>query len=327
MAIEWSFSNEAIKPLPKKWSTPTIPGNRPSTQPKPKAPSLRKQSLSDAAPYLPSRYPNSTPSFTDVVLANQNQVDVPSNTLVNYYNTIYPNAETGGGGGWSFGGGGYSASGAPKAATWSDKYKVDNAPSWWKGFVPSVYDAKTSYLAMMNSLIPTMSAEDQQSTATYLFNAFPKEFQSYNPESVGGKFTKAPEELTSDMSNFFNSKERAKQAMAALDTMVATMVGKSKKPDAKAKAVSKLGAGYRFLRSVINTMDTYGGKDKLNNQTRRQYLNQMSQLDPLLSMAQQGELAAFKPIAEKLARPYFTAGQLNPIVNGKFGKPNAKLFG
>jgi hypothetical protein len=105
------------------------------------------------------------------------------------------------------------------------------------------------------------------------------------------------------------------------------MVGKSKKPDAKAKAVSKLGAGYRFLRSVINTMDTYGGKDKMNNQTRRQYLNQMSQLDPLLSMAQQGELAAFKPIAEKLARPYFTAGQLNPIVNGKFGKPNAKLFG
>jgi hypothetical protein len=203
-------------------------------------------------------------------------------------------------------------------------YSVPNAPTWWQGLVPSAYNPETSYLALINSMIPTMSNEDQKSTATYLATAFPDAFGVYNPET-NKAYTEAPAAITPDLQHFFQSEDRANQALGALDKLVSTATTQTGGKTADTEKA--LGAGYKFLRTLVTTLKDYGGKSATEQQTRRQYLNQAGQLDPLLALGKSGDLAPYAPIAQKIAQPYFTAGQLTPLVNGKFGTPNKQLFG
>jgi len=101
-----------------------------------------------------------------------------------------------------------------------------------------------------------------------------------------------------------------------------------------AKAVGKtdaeLGPGYRYLRSILDTSKQYGGTGT-NRQTRRQYTQMMSALDPLYSQSSSGDLSPYGSVARMLAQPFFSGGQLTPVTKRtdgtySFGTGNKQLF-
>jgi len=52
----------------------------------------------------------------------------------------------------------------------------------------------------------------------------------------------------------------------------------------------------------------------------------LSAIDPFLSQAGSGELAAFGPLGQMGAQPFFTAGQVQPFANNRFGTANRRAF-
>lgn len=88
------------------------------------------------------------------------------------------------------------------------------------------------------------------------------------------------------------------------------------------------GPGYQFLRQVLDVLQDFGGAGA--RQSRRQYQQMLGALDPLLAEARGEALSAYGPIAQALAQPFFSAGEMVPVrrlPNGRwmFGRPNPAI--
>lgn len=225
-----------------------------------------------------------------------------------------------------YGGGGYyrrrgrGGGGGRKPVNWREAYTVEGAPEWWRGLLPNQFNAQSTYAALYNAMIPFLSPEDQRTVAQHLGGLYSKRpmWQTYNPETTD--FAKPPVELTPEMMEQFTSSDRAKKALQTLDK-VASISGKKK----------GFGAGYTFLRQLLKTMQDFGGGavGAGNRQSRVQYQQMQSALDPLLASMKNTEFAG---LAQQLTAPFFTAGRVVPIskdVTGRyvFGSPNKQLFG
>lgn len=239
--------------------------------------------------------------------------------------------ETGGGGGGGGGyeyGGGYSTGGQetlPETdVTWEVfDSGVQGAPSWWKAMKPSEANEASEYVAYMNMLIPYLSPEDQRSVAANLYQMNPKAFGHLSPELIG---VSAPTELTTDMVRQFTGKERATSALSALSAL-ATAMGKNQ---------NDLGAGYRYLQSILAAQKNYGqepGRSATSSDgmTRQQRLAYMGAIDPLLAQGKSDQLGAYGPLAQMLSQPFFSAGRLMPVSKTEdgryiFGEPNKALY-
>jgi hypothetical protein len=196
---------------------------------------------------------------------------------------------------------------------------VQGAPAWWKALKPSAVDPETSYLATLNMMIPFLSPEDQRSVASTLYQANSKAFGHLSPEALGTAPT-PPGELGQSTIDQFTSAAHYQSAMDALGSLMS----------ATGKNEQDMGAGYRYLKSLLATGKQYGGAAG-QSQTRGQYLQWLSALDPLLSQANSQELGAYAPLAKMVSSPFFSNGQLMPVTktqNGQyiFGNPNATLF-
>lgn len=226
-----------------------------------------------------------------------------------------------------FGGGGGPA--APPPLTWDQKYNVAGAPAWWRGMVPSALDPNTEYITLMNGLIPYMSPEDQRTAASNLarissasgagstFDAF----KGYDPALSQMAFQPIPEQMTGGIRNQFTGQDRAKGILDTLN-QIAGVMGKSQ---------TDFGPGYAYLKDLAATERDFGGTQAAP-QTRRQYLQQISALDPMMAETKGQDLAPYSAAAAALTQPFFSAGGLRNYTkaqNGQisFGSANAKLFG
>ncbi len=218
------------------------------------------------------------------------------------------------GGGWDGGGGG----GGPAPITWSEfDSGIANKPAWWKALKPSDLNEGTEFLASLNLLIPFLSPEDQRSVASTLYAQDAKNFGHLSPEKIG---TENPA-ITPDLQKFFTSSDRASKALAALEKL-STAVGKGE---------ADMGKGYRYLRSILSAVKSYGAREGEQRVTRSNMTNLYSTLDPLLNQGKGEELGAYGPLANMLSKPFFTKGQLMPLAKTQdgryiFGEPNKALF-
>ena len=219
------------------------------------------------------------------------------------------------------GGGGYSGGEEAPALppiTWANKYHAKGAPDWWGGFVPSRYDPQSEYAAMLNSMLPYQSAEDQRYTASILYRMYPDTFAAYNPETQK-RMPEIASEMDTDQRRWMTSQQRAKQILSTLDK-VRGLMGKDEKS----------GPGYDYLRQLGSIMRDFGA-EKGEGQTRQQYSQMMGALDPLAAETQGSQLSAYSELTRMLTQPYYTAGRVTPtsqLENGQtvFGEPIRNYF-
>lgn len=250
----------------------------------------------------------------------------PGGPTTRNFNTPAPKSASGGGGGGTVaatapsdgGGGSVAGPAAPPPLTWSDGYTLDGAPAWWKGRIPSALNADTSYLAILNSLIPYMSPEDQVRVATNLARVNPEAFGMYSADVMNTLQDQFPTEVGSDLVSRFNSAERGSAILDALNKFQS------------AAGMTKDTEGTRFLKDVAASLRDFGGSEG-SGQTRTKQSQLRGLLDPMISSANTNELSAFGEIAKTLAYPFFSAGELTPttkLIDGRLimGAPNAELF-
>lgn len=223
----------------------------------------------------------------------------------------------GGYGGGYGGGGGGGGGGGPAAITWEAFDSGVQGPGWWKAMKPSEINEGTEAVAAMNMLIPFLSPEDQKTVAANIYGMNASDFSHLNPEGIT-----APQgtEMDQKTVNQFTSSERAASALSAL-TALAKAAGKDEKT---------MGVGYRYLKSILDAAQKFGGQGGAG-QTRRQYQQMMSALDPLLAQSKDPQLGAYSSLANMLARPYFNQGQLTPMSKTQsgqyvFGSENKSLL-
>lgn len=207
---------------------------------------------------------------------------------------------------------------APAPITWSDKYTVPGAPTWWRGLMPSQWTPETEFASIVNSLIPFLSPEDQRQMGSYLSRLFPEGFNIYNPERV--QYTFPQEEVTSADRQRFLSAQHAQRTLEALDKVKA----------ASGKEEKDLGPGYKYVRQIAQAMKDFGGTSE-GVQTRRQTRDLFSTLDPLLAESKGEALGAYGEIARAMTQPFFSAGRLVDVArdeqgNWTFGRANRKWF-
>jgi len=245
--------------------------------------------------------------------------------------------------------GGYATPEAPPAPTepsgpgeakWTDTYHIPGAPDWWRGVTPSYSSPELEHAALLNSMIPFLSAEDQRSMATYLYTLYPKVFTSYN--AIAGNFQGPPvAEFDADgrrintqvngipyLGQAFSdsytkntySQERANAMIAALDK-----VG-SKMP----KTGGKMGPGYSYLKQVTAAVRDFGAVGN-TMPTHKQLTQLVSALDPLIAMTQSDTLSAYGPLVRNITTPFMSAGRVMPVSKLEdgsyiFGEANKSLF-
>ncbi len=215
--------------------------------------------------------------------------------------------------------GGYGAKKKKSGPSWiKNSITLDEtttAPDWWSNKAARRGNTNVSIL---NSLIPYLSPEDQNTLATSLYQSYPDRFKEY------AKVTPAQTEdtLSTKTTDWFTSAERAQQALATLQ-QVAKVRGKKE---------SSMGAGYRFLKNYLDIMSQYGGGES-NRQTRKQYLEMSNALSNLLSMVKGTSAEAFSSVAQMLSNPTFTvAGNVTKVSSDtttgeyQFGAPNPTLY-
>jgi hypothetical protein len=233
-----------------------------------------------------------------------------------------PQPQAAGDGGYGYGydgwgGGGGGGGGAPAPIKWEAFDSGVQGPAWWKAMKPSEVNEGTEAVAAMNMLIPFLSPEDQKTVAANIYGMNAADFGHLNPEGIS---VPQSTELNQQTVNQFTSSERAGKALEAL-TALAKAAGKDEKG---------MGVGYRYLKSILDAGKQYGGAGGAG-QTRRQYQQMMSALDPLLAQSKDPQLGAYSSLANMLARPYFNQGQLTPMSKTQdgqyvFGQANKSLL-
>ena len=215
------------------------------------------------------------------------------------------------------------------------------APSWWKPFVPvnsaDMERPDVSYIAMLNTMIPYMSPEDQKRASTLIYETVGGNYFPYRPETIGVEAPVSkeiaglsPTQLPVIDQDYFLSRNRAMGAMEALSQLREQTVGGNR------EKIGGTGIGYRFLQGLLGQFEQmgqgvgrYGGQE--GGLSRPQYLALQSALDPVLAQAQTPEVGAVGAIGQMLAQPFFSQGQLYPFQRSDnrvlFGQPNPVLFG
>jgi hypothetical protein len=172
---------------------------------------------------------------------------------------------------------------------------------------------------MANAMIPYLSPEDQARVANQLYTVWGKDLTPYSPETVTAGTPWEERDLAfmtgqeRPDTSYFMGTQRSQDAIQTLANLIASEAGGD---------ASKLGAGYRWLQDLLGGVTESGG-----GQTRQSYMQMLSNLDPILASAKSGELGAYGPLGEALARPYFTNFQLRPTTQaGTFGRERGSKF-
>jgi hypothetical protein len=200
-------------------------------------------------------------------------------------------------------------------------------------------------LMYLNSLIPYMSPEDQERAANMMYGAAADSFSFYKPERTGisipvsketallsERGTTGARPISADPSehrigplggtplevideDYFRSPERAFGMRSVLSQLRDQTVGGNR---------WQLGPSYTWLQEVVGALEEYGGPG------RSQRLALQGAMDPIISQAQGDQVGAAAAVAQMLASPFFSQGQLNkahkdPSRVTRFGLPS-KLF-
>jgi hypothetical protein len=197
-----------------------------------------------------------------------------------------------------------------------------------------------AYAAMLNTMIPYMSPEDQRRAAGDIYTLLGgAHFGKYH--EVSGDPSVPITRLQSDLgaegqvidSEYFQSRQRATGAINALNQLREQTVGGER------EKIGGTGGGYRWLQNALEQAISYGGgysrkqegtEGDTNRQSRAQYLAMQGALDPI--MAQASSMGPVGSIGQMLMQPFFSQGGVRPTQrtqSGKvmFGQPNAILFG
>lgn len=213
---------------------------------------------------------------------------------------------------WIVGGTGQNLRSGKSAPEWTEGITSDTAPSWWKGLVPTTMDEETTFYSLLNALIPYASPEDQKTMANLLYQYEPTIFPDVTNETFD-----IPVSLSTTTKDYFTSTSRGEEILSALGQLAT----------ATNTAEEDMGTGYRFLKSVIDVLQDFGGTDT-NKQTRSQYVQQLTALSSLYNNAPSD---AYKSLAEYAASPTFSAGKVVPITtdsdgNYIFGSGNKRIY-
>jgi hypothetical protein len=176
-----------------------------------------------------------------------------------------------------------------------------------------------AWAVMTNAMIPYLSPEDQARIANQLYTVWGKGFEGYAPSAVtAGELAMDPDfafmtgQAMPDTSYFMGT-QRSADAMATLADLLAKEAGGD---------INKVGAGYRWLQDMLGGISETGG-----GSTRQQYMEMLSNVDPLLASAKSGELAAYGPLGEALIKPYYTNFRLRPTTQaGGFGRERGSKY-
>ena len=200
---------------------------------------------------------------------------------------------------------------------WWVGYQVDGAPSWWRGLVTDDPSPEAQYAMLINSMIPFMSPEDQRYMGDYLSRLLPATpFKDYQPEtSEDVSRIPAPPQMDSQ-SNAYFSANRGRQMAETLEKMRQA----AKLPE------DKVGAGFRFLKSLAKDIETFGAREG-EGITRSNLQKLFSSFDQKLAETQAGELQGFGELGRAVTNPFFSAGKLVNVFkdeqgNYRFGKQN-----
>jgi len=219
-----------------------------------------------------------------------------------------------------------------------------SAPDWWKPLIPD--DPKdmerpdVAYAAMLNTMIPYMSIEDQRRAAGDIYTLLGGgHFGKYH-SAAGAEGNVPITKLQADLgaegqvidSEYFQSRARATGAINALSQLREQTVQGNRED------IGGTGGGYRWLQNALEQALTYGGgasrkKDDgadQPRQSRAQYLAMQGALDPI--MAQASGMGPVGSIGHMLMTPFFSQGPVRGIQQTQgghsiFGQPNALLFG
>lgn len=188
-------------------------------------------------------------------------------------------------------------------------------PNWNAGSLPATWTANTEYAAFTNAVLPYLSAEDQRTFAGNLARLFPEQYAGMNP--VTAQYPLPGTKITTDERRYYQSAERAQAIMSTLQAKAAQ------------SGQTNFGPGYAFLQQIVAVIRDYGANSG-NGQTRRQQLQMLSALDPLMAESKSESLAAYAPLAQALTTPFSSAGQIRPVqkdANGNwiFGAYNSEL--
>ncbi len=231
-------------------------------------------------------------------ISNPNLIYVgQSITIPNGSGATDPNA--GGGTPVTPGGGGnnQAGGGAPNVPV--------SPPNWNAGTLPASWTAESEYGAFVNAILPWLSPEDQRTFAGGLSRSDQTQYGGMNPTSA--LYPTPPATLTTDTKRYYQSQERAQAILSALDTK------------AKASGQATFGPGYGFLQQVVSILRDFGAQGG-NGQTRRQQLQMLAALDPLMAEAKSDTLSAYGPVAQAISSPFFSAGQIRPVMKDSTGK-------
>lgn len=207
----------------------------------------------------------------------------------------------------------------PPPLTWSEKYQLEGAPTWWKGMVASQHTPETEFATIMNTLIPYLSTEDQRQFASSLSRLFPDAFGHYSPEKSDLGTPKGM--ITPEQEQYFLSQKRAQDILGAMDKM----------KEATGKSDKDFGPGYEYVRQLAATMKDFGAREGYARPTRSQVVKLYSAFDPMLAEGKGEKLGAYGEMARSLAQPFFGAGSLIPVQkdqagNWIFGENNKKWY-
>ena len=213
--------------------------------------------------------------------------------------------------------------------------KDSKAPTWWKSLVPEnaadMERPDVAYIAMLNTMIPYMSPEDQKRAAGLIYETVGgDQFGHYEQVQVQAPISAVTAGLTSQKglpvidTQYYQSAARASGAVDALSQLREMTVGGER------EKIGGTGIGYRFLQDLLAQIQAFGGPRR-DGQTRAQQLAMQGALDPIMAQAQTSEVGPVGVIAQMLSQPFFSQGSLYPFTKGGnrvfFGQPNPILYG
>ncbi len=211
--------------------------------------------------------------------------------------------------------------GGGEEAAWSEEgmYEVAGAPDWWIGKIPPIGGKLTpdsAYAAIVNSIIPYLSPEDQRAAANSLAQTLPDVFGGY----ADVEFEMPPLDVTPAMRQEFTSAARAEGLLNALETM----------REASTFEKESFGPGFTYFETLAKTLRDFGGTEE-SPMSRSDIRGLRGALDPLLAQTSADELSAFGPISQAIAQPFFSAGDIHPVTrlpSGEyiFGERNPEFF-
>lgn len=209
------------------------------------------------------------------------------------------------------------------------------SPTWWKSLIPEnaadMERPDVAYVAMLNTMIPYMSPEDQKRAAGLIYETVGgDQFGHYEQSQIQVPISKETAGLTSQTglpvidTQYYQSSSRASGAVDALSQLREMTVGGNR------EKIGGTGIGYRFLQDLLQQIQSFGGKPG-EGQTRSQMLAMQGALDPIMAQAGTSEIGPVGAIAQMLSQPFFSQSNLYPYSksNGRvfFGQPNPVLFG